>query len=404
MIKSFKPTTPSRRQMTVSGFDGIDKKAKPEPSLTEVLKKNAGRNSYGHITVLWDLSLTFREGALTAIVGPNGAGKTTLLRALTGLIPYEGEIRLGIDRVFGRRGALAGLVEAVAGEGILLRHVEGVDVFGNPREARRGQLLRAEQQVAVRALKARFKAHLQPGLPGPVAGILRGEVGEPVAERGGVGTPADRFAVGVENRQFDVGQPVLHQHLGDAQAQALDPEGRRQLADIAAGIRVAELHGEAADALEIGPPMGVAQGVVEDPDALFQGARRLEQGRDLELVGDAVVAGEPEGGEQGVARLRLGDEEAHRMGAVDVLEDLRDRHHQPGGGGALGGQRPEIHRHRRHIVEKRMDGGEVRAALGRVGGLALQVDHPPDGVVDLRGVQPEMRQGVRQAVGLDARP
>ena len=37
--------------MTVSGFDGIDKHAKPEASLTEVLKKNAGRNSYGRITV-----------------------------------------------------------------------------------------------------------------------------------------------------------------------------------------------------------------------------------------------------------------------------------------------------------------------------------------------------------------
>ena len=50
-IKSFKPTTPSRRHMTVSGFDGVDKKAKPEASLTEVLKKSAGRNSYGRITV-----------------------------------------------------------------------------------------------------------------------------------------------------------------------------------------------------------------------------------------------------------------------------------------------------------------------------------------------------------------
>ena len=50
-IKSYKPTTPSRRQMTVSGFDGIDKKAKPEPSLTEPLKKSSGRNSYGRITV-----------------------------------------------------------------------------------------------------------------------------------------------------------------------------------------------------------------------------------------------------------------------------------------------------------------------------------------------------------------
>ena len=37
--------------MTVSGFDGVDKHARPEKSLTEVLKKNAGRNSYGHITV-----------------------------------------------------------------------------------------------------------------------------------------------------------------------------------------------------------------------------------------------------------------------------------------------------------------------------------------------------------------
>ena len=50
-IKTFKPYTPSRRHMTVSAFEGIDKKAKPERSLTEVLKKNAGRNSYGRITV-----------------------------------------------------------------------------------------------------------------------------------------------------------------------------------------------------------------------------------------------------------------------------------------------------------------------------------------------------------------
>jgi large subunit ribosomal protein L2 len=37
--------------MTVSGFDGIDKKSKPEPSLTQVLQPSAGRNSYGRITV-----------------------------------------------------------------------------------------------------------------------------------------------------------------------------------------------------------------------------------------------------------------------------------------------------------------------------------------------------------------
>ena len=50
-IKTFKPYTPARRNMTVSGFEGVDKKAKPERSLVETLKKTGGRNSYGHITV-----------------------------------------------------------------------------------------------------------------------------------------------------------------------------------------------------------------------------------------------------------------------------------------------------------------------------------------------------------------
>ena len=50
-IKVYRPTTPGRRGMTVSGFDGVEKHVKPEKNLTEVLKKNAGRNSYGRITV-----------------------------------------------------------------------------------------------------------------------------------------------------------------------------------------------------------------------------------------------------------------------------------------------------------------------------------------------------------------
>ena len=42
-IRTFKPYTPARRNMTVSAFDGVDKKAKPERSLVETLKKNSGR-------------------------------------------------------------------------------------------------------------------------------------------------------------------------------------------------------------------------------------------------------------------------------------------------------------------------------------------------------------------------
>ena len=48
--KSFKPTTPSRRHMTVADFSGLDK-VKPEKSLLTTNKKNAGRNNYGRITV-----------------------------------------------------------------------------------------------------------------------------------------------------------------------------------------------------------------------------------------------------------------------------------------------------------------------------------------------------------------
>ena len=49
-IKTYKPYTPSRRHMTGSDFSEITK-ATPEKSLTVSLKKNAGRNNQGKITV-----------------------------------------------------------------------------------------------------------------------------------------------------------------------------------------------------------------------------------------------------------------------------------------------------------------------------------------------------------------
>ncbi len=49
-IKKYKPTSPARRQMTVSTFEEITKKT-PERSLVVTLKSSGGRNSYGRITV-----------------------------------------------------------------------------------------------------------------------------------------------------------------------------------------------------------------------------------------------------------------------------------------------------------------------------------------------------------------
>ena len=49
-IKKYNPTTPARRQMTVSTFEEITGKSEIKTLMSSV-KKNAGRNSYGRITV-----------------------------------------------------------------------------------------------------------------------------------------------------------------------------------------------------------------------------------------------------------------------------------------------------------------------------------------------------------------
>ncbi len=49
-IKTYNPYTPSRRNMTGSDFSEITKTT-PEKALCTSLKKNAGRNNQGKITV-----------------------------------------------------------------------------------------------------------------------------------------------------------------------------------------------------------------------------------------------------------------------------------------------------------------------------------------------------------------
>ncbi len=49
-IRTYKPTTPARRQMTSTDYTGLSKVA-PEKSLLESLSKNSGRNNTGKITV-----------------------------------------------------------------------------------------------------------------------------------------------------------------------------------------------------------------------------------------------------------------------------------------------------------------------------------------------------------------
>lgn len=50
---------------------------------------------YGQSHILWDLSLTLKQGTCGCLIGRNGVGKTTLLKCITGLLPVrDGAIQL----------------------------------------------------------------------------------------------------------------------------------------------------------------------------------------------------------------------------------------------------------------------------------------------------------------------
>lgn len=58
---------------------------------------------YGHLQVLWDVTLSVAEGEFVALIGANGAGKTTTLRAIAGLLrPRSGEVRFLGQSIAGR--------------------------------------------------------------------------------------------------------------------------------------------------------------------------------------------------------------------------------------------------------------------------------------------------------------
>ena len=90
----------------------------PETKLLSVANLSAG---YGKIGVLNGINMHIAAGEAVALLGPNGAGKTTLLRAISGLLPWEGDVRFaGRDfRGAGPRETVrAGLVHVIEGHRI----------------------------------------------------------------------------------------------------------------------------------------------------------------------------------------------------------------------------------------------------------------------------------------------
>jgi ABC-type branched-subunit amino acid transport system ATPase component len=62
---------------------------------------------YGKAQALDDVSIEVDEGQFISVVGLNGAGKTTLFNAISGLVPYQGEIRYASESL---RGKTAGAI------------------------------------------------------------------------------------------------------------------------------------------------------------------------------------------------------------------------------------------------------------------------------------------------------
>ncbi len=98
----YKPTTPSRRQMTAPSFEEVTKFT-PEKSLIEIKKKHSGRNSYGRITVrhkgggnkikyrIVDFKRNTNEGAATVVgveYDPNRTAYIALLQYENGEKSY----------------------------------------------------------------------------------------------------------------------------------------------------------------------------------------------------------------------------------------------------------------------------------------------------------------------------
>jgi ABC-2 type transport system ATP-binding protein len=66
--------------------------------MTAVIEARGLTKSYGATRALDGVSFSVEPGRIVGVIGPNGAGKTTALKAILGLTPFGGELRvLGLD-------------------------------------------------------------------------------------------------------------------------------------------------------------------------------------------------------------------------------------------------------------------------------------------------------------------
>ena len=103
--------------------------------------------SLGGARILETLSYEVERGEWVALIGPNGAGKTTALRAVAGLVPYDGRLRVfdhdaaaTARKELARQVALVPQVPLIPGditvrEYVLLGRTPHLGYFGTERRA-----------------------------------------------------------------------------------------------------------------------------------------------------------------------------------------------------------------------------------------------------------------------------
>jgi branched-chain amino acid transport system ATP-binding protein len=144
------------------------------------------RSGYGKIGVLHGIDLSIGAGEVVALLGPNGAGKTTLLRAISGLLPWSGEIIFdGVDtrgsspRELARRG----LVHVIEGHRVFTQQ----SVYDNlllaaydvPRAERRQRVEEALTYFPEIAAKRRDRGATLSGGQAQMLAVAQGLVRRP---------------------------------------------------------------------------------------------------------------------------------------------------------------------------------------------------------------------------------
>ena len=69
--------------------------------MTPVLSASGVSVTFGGLHALVDADLEVSDGQLVGLIGPNGAGKTTFIDAVSGFVPYRGQVSLDGHRLDG---------------------------------------------------------------------------------------------------------------------------------------------------------------------------------------------------------------------------------------------------------------------------------------------------------------